>query len=49
VGVAAGRRVEAHWAELTSAGEIDALRGGLRDLLAKLRRGDAPDPAVDGE
>lgn len=37
VGVAAGHRVEARWAELTSQEEIEALRESLQRLLARLR------------
>ena len=36
VGAAAGRRVEARWAALTSPKDVAALRAGLQDLLAKL-------------
>jgi DNA-binding MarR family transcriptional regulator len=41
VGVAAGRRVEEHWAELTSPEDIEALRDALQRLLAALA--DQPD------
>jgi len=37
VAIAAGRRVDARWAELTSPGEIEALRHALRSLLARLQ------------
>jgi DNA-binding MarR family transcriptional regulator len=37
VGVAAGHRVEEHWAELTSPDEIEALRESLQRLLARRR------------
>ena len=37
VAVAAGRRVEERWAELTSQEEIDALRATLQRLLSRLR------------
>jgi DNA-binding MarR family transcriptional regulator len=36
VGAAAGRRVEAEWAEVTSRQDVEALRDGLRRLLAQL-------------
>jgi DNA-binding MarR family transcriptional regulator len=36
VAVAAGRRVEERWAELTSPQEIESLRRSLRDLLSAL-------------
>jgi DNA-binding MarR family transcriptional regulator len=36
VGVTAGRRVEQHWAELTSSKEIEALRMSLQHLLMLL-------------
>jgi DNA-binding MarR family transcriptional regulator len=39
VAIAAGRRVEAHWAELTSRDDVEALRSGLLRLLAELRPG----------
>jgi DNA-binding MarR family transcriptional regulator len=38
VAVAAGRRVEDHWAELTSRGEIESLRHSLLKLLSALGR-----------
>jgi DNA-binding MarR family transcriptional regulator len=34
---ATARRVEEHWAELTSGEELEALRGSLLHLLAELR------------
>jgi DNA-binding MarR family transcriptional regulator len=37
VAVAAGRRVEQHWTELTSAADIAALRTTLQLLLSQLR------------
>ena len=37
VAIAAGRRVEERWTELTSATEIDALRATLQRLLSRLR------------
>jgi DNA-binding MarR family transcriptional regulator len=37
VSVAAGRRVEQHWAELTSKRDIDALHRVLQRLLSALR------------
>jgi len=47
VGTAAGRRVEEHWAELTSRDEIDALRDSLQRLLVRLRtEDDAGSPAA---
>ena len=36
VALATGRRVEQHWAELTSPGEVEALRNSLQRLLAEL-------------
>jgi DNA-binding MarR family transcriptional regulator len=45
VGEAAGRRVEKHWAELTSPETIDALRGALERLLSELASHDPPDSA----
>jgi DNA-binding MarR family transcriptional regulator len=36
VGAAAGRRVEADWAKLTSPRDVEALRGGLQQLLGRL-------------
>jgi len=36
VAVAAGRRVEERWAELTSPEEIEALRSSLQSLLTRL-------------
>jgi DNA-binding MarR family transcriptional regulator len=41
IGVAAGRRVEERWADLTSPEEIEALRDALQRLLAALE--DRPD------
>jgi DNA-binding MarR family transcriptional regulator len=41
IGVAAGRRVEEHWADLTSPEQIEALRDTLQRLLAALA--DQPD------
>lgn len=43
VAVAAGRRVEQRWAELTSEEEVEALRGVLQRLLTVLRA----DPTAD--
>ena len=40
VAVAAGRRVERSWAELTSPAEVDALRATLQRLLLRLREAD---------
>jgi DNA-binding MarR family transcriptional regulator len=37
VAVAAGTRVERHWAELTSSEEIESLRRSMIGLLTKLR------------
>jgi len=37
IAVAAGRQVDRRWAELTSAAEIDALRGALQSLLDRLQ------------
>ncbi len=37
VAVAAGRRVEEHWAELIGAEELETLRASLHHLLGKLR------------
>jgi hypothetical protein len=41
-GEATGRRVEQHWARLTSLEMIQALRGSLEALLAELRRHQTP-------
>lgn len=43
VAIAAGRRVEARWAELTGPEEIESLRRSLQALLARLEG----DPAAD--
>jgi DNA-binding MarR family transcriptional regulator len=45
--VTAGRRVEERWSELTSTDDLEALRGALGDLLARLRSEPAPDPDDD--
>jgi DNA-binding MarR family transcriptional regulator len=42
VGVAAGRRVEEHWARLSSPETIEVLRGSLQQLIAALRDEDHP-------
>ena len=43
VAVTAGRRVEAHWAELTSPEEVEALRASLSHLQRRLRGQAGPD------
>jgi DNA-binding MarR family transcriptional regulator len=49
VSVAAGRRVEEEWAELTSPDEIEALRETLQSLLDRIRRDErAGEPPPDG-
>jgi DNA-binding MarR family transcriptional regulator len=47
VTVAAGRRVEERWAQLTSPEEIEALRSSLQRLLAKLRNEPESEPSPD--
>jgi DNA-binding MarR family transcriptional regulator len=42
----AGDRAEAHWAQLTSPGEVDALRSGLLRLVRAI---DATSPQLSGE
>ncbi len=47
VAVAAGRRIVARWAGLTSPEEIEILRGSLQTLLAKLQQEMASDAGAD--
>jgi DNA-binding MarR family transcriptional regulator len=50
VAVAAGRRVEQRWAELTSVADIDALRAQLQRLLSQLRAREGKSPQIrDGD
>ena len=48
VAVAAGRRVDARWAELTSREEIESLRASLQRLLTQLRNEPVPEEAEGG-
>ena len=49
IAVTAGKRVEAHWAGLTSPGEIESLRQSLQQLLGKLRSEPDPERTPDDE